>query len=404
MTPTRWLRSVSMSLLAACTIAAAVPTAAAAAPDRGAQSSVGGALLGRDGTVVLPGPGAPLLPAGVSAKSWVVADLGSGEVLAARDAHGRYLPASTMKTLTAIALIPEVERGALHRARFEDVNVEGSKVGLVPGEFYRVDTLFQAMLVVSGNDAANSLATAVGGTARALALMNATARRLQAFDTVARNPSGLDSAEQLTSAYDLALITRAGMTMPSYRTYVGTLRSRINAPGGKSFEIYNHNKLLTRYAGTTGGKTGYTVQARRTFVVTAQRGGREIVVAMLRSETMLPDATKLLDWGFAAAGRVTPVGRLVEPLAEETGQGLSPTTSSVIAPLAERSTGMAPQHRGVDAAPRAVAAAGSAVPLKVVVPAGTIVVLGALTMLRRRQIRRRRYGRTSNLRLKLPVR
>ena len=292
---------MSRLLVAGLLAAALSPAVATAEPDR-ADSVVGGPLLGRAGTVVQPGPTTPPLPSGVSAAAWVVADLDSGEVLAARNAHGRFLPASTLKTLTAVTLIPELSRGAMHQATFDDVNIEGSKVGLVPGERYRVDTLFQAMLVVSGNDAANSLASAAGGVTRTAALMNATARRLGALDTVARNPNGLDEPDQLTSAYDLALITRAGMAMPSYRTYVGTLRSRVNAPGGKHFEIYNHNKLMTRYQGTTGGKTGYTVKARRTFVVTAERGGRELVVTLLRAETVNPDAVALLDWGFAAAG------------------------------------------------------------------------------------------------------
>jgi len=392
------LRAACASLVVACSVSLVAPVSAVAGPDR-SEVTIGGALLARAGTVVQPQVGAPPLPSGVSAASWIVADLGSGEVLGARNAHGRFLPASTIKTLTAVALIPELQRGDLHQALFNDVNIEGSKVGLVPGERYRIDTLFQAMLVVSGNDAANSLATAAGGVSRTVSLMNATAQRLQAFDTVARNPSGLDAPAQLTSAYDLALITRAGMTMPSYRTYVATLRSRINAPGGKSFEIYNHNKLLTRYPGTTGGKTGYTVQARRTFVVTALRGGRELVVAMMRSETMLPDATKLLDWGFAASGRVTPVGRLVDPIDEE-AESVAAATSVDI----EHSTQVAPQLSGVDAAPRVVASAGASVPVRVAAPVGAVALLGTAVVLRRRQVRRRRYGRSSNLRLNLPVR
>ena len=378
---------------------ASSPTAARMLPRAESTDVVGGPLLGRRGTVVIPSAGVPALPAGISAQAWVVADLGSGDVLAARDAHGRFLPASTLKTLTAVALLPELSRGAVHVTRFDDVNVEGSKVGLVPREPYGVDTLFEAMLVASGNDAANSLAGAAGGHARTLALMNATARRLQAFDTVARNPSGLDAPDQLSSAYDLALITREGMRMPSYRTYVGTLRSRINAPGGKSFEIYSHNKLLTRYAGTTGGKTGYTVAARRTFVVTAQRGGRELVVSMLRAETMLPDATKLLDWGFAAAGRVRPVGRLVEPLADRTGP-----VRDVLPPRADRAARGPAGRPGTRSETVAVSTAGLPVPMKVAAPVGGVLLLGGAVSLRRRQVRRRRYGGTSGLSLKLPVR
>lgn len=394
----RGVRVVALGVVALLSMPA--PAGAVTAPRADHVEVVGGPLLGRRGTVVIPGPGVPALPAGISAAAWVVADLGSGEVLAARDAHGRFLPASTIKTLTAVALLPELSRGELHEARFDDVNVDGSKVGLVPGEKYRVDTLFQAMLMSSGNDAANALATAAGGTARTLALMNTTARRLQALDTLALNPSGLDAPEQLTSAYDLALITRAGMAMPSYRTYVGTLRSRVNAPGGRSFEIYNHNKLLTRYPGATGGKTGYTVAARRTFIVTAQRGGREIVVTLLRAETMLPDATKLLDWGFAAAGRVQPAGMLVDPVTETTG-----AVQAGGAPRADRSGRLAPRRSAVLPEPQdVVVAAGSGRPVRRLVVGAAVLVVWVGVVLRRRQIRRRMYGAPSGLTLRLPVR
>ncbi|HVF20442.1 MAG TPA: serine hydrolase [Mycobacteriales bacterium] len=393
--------AAAVTTLAAGQAAPAAATSAAhvAAPRVESATAIGGPLLSRRGTVVHSTAGVPALPSGVSAAAWVVADLTTGDVLAARNAHGRFLPASTIKTLTAVALIPELERGAVHTARLDDVNVEGSKVGLVPREQYRVNTLFESLLVVSGNDAANSLATAAGGHPRAISLMNATARRLQALDTVARNPSGLDDPEQLTSAYDLALITREGMTMPSYRTYVSTLRSRVNAPGGKSFEIYNHNKLLTRYAGTTGGKTGYTVAARRTFVVTAKRGERELVVSLLRAETMLPDATKLLDWGFAAAARAQPVGHLVDPIADATG-----AVRAAAPERADRSSRSAATRIADLPDPLPVSSAGVSLPMKVALPAGGVGLLLVAAGLRRRQIRRRRYGGTSGLSLKLPVR
>ena len=136
--------------------------------------------------------------------------------------------------------------------------------------------------------------------------MNAEAARLQARDTHAVNPSGLDAEGQVSSAYDLALIARAGMAMPDFREYVATQTSSISAPKKKRIEIYNHNRLLREYDGAIGIKNGYTTAARASFVGAATRGGRTLVVTLMRADPLVwHEAAALLDWGFAAveAGR-----------------------------------------------------------------------------------------------------
>ena len=321
------LRAAAVAVAAALAVAA--PTSAHAEPG----DVVGGQALASTGVVVSRTPGVPPIP-NVSAQGWLVADVGSGEVLAARNAHGRFLPASTLKTLTAVALLPGLDLTRSYDPTWEDVNIEGSKVGLTQGTRVPVGKLAEAMLVVSGNDAANALANAAGGLHASVAKMNATAKRLQAYDTLARNPSGLDAPGQVTSPYDLALIARAGLAMPQFAKYVSTLREFMPAPGGKRFEIYNHNKLLTRYQGNIGIKTGYTFKARRTYVGAARRNGRTLVVTLLKAETSYPDARALLDWGFAAAGRTAPVGRLVDPLPEAPGVTEERADRSRIEPLA----------------------------------------------------------------------
>jgi D-alanyl-D-alanine carboxypeptidase (penicillin-binding protein 5/6) len=277
------------------------------------QATVGGEQLSARGVVVASG--APALPATVAA-SWVVADLNSGEVLAAKDPHGRYAPASTLKTLTAATLIPKLDPRRQVVPTFDDVNVEGSKVGLVQHVRYPISQLFTAMLVVSGNDAANTLATANGGVAKTVAEMNAEAERLQAFDTHAINPNGLDGDGQRSSAYDLALIARAGMQIPAFRDYVRTKRSQIRGPGGRTIAISSHDRLLWNYDGAIGIKNGYTTRARATFVGAATRGGHTLVVTLMRTNPRYwPEAAALLDWGFAAkAAGATAVGRLVDPV------------------------------------------------------------------------------------------
>src|SRR5690606_21064098 len=140
--------------------------------------------------------------------------LDSGEILAARWAHGQLLPASTLKTLTALTLLPRLDPDATYVAQRADAAIEGSKVGLHPGQTYTVRQLFQGLMMASGNDTAHALATLGGGMAATAALMNAEAKRLQANDTVVANTSGLDAPGQVSSAYDLALIARAALARP----------------------------------------------------------------------------------------------------------------------------------------------------------------------------------------------
>lgn len=379
------LRAAAVAVAAVATFTGPVTTAYAETPD-----VVGGPLLGSRNAV--RGAGSTRLPQ-VSAASFVLADAGTGAVLAAKNAHGKFLPASTMKTLTAVALLPELSLTRTYRVKQSEANIEGSKVGVVAGQAYTIGKLMEAMLVVSGNDAAHALAGAYGGMPRTVAAMNRTAKRLQAYDTVARNTSGLDAPGQVTSAYDLALITRAGFQLPAFVRYSKTLRSTMPAPGGKSFEMYNHNKLLTQYRGAIGVKTGYTVAARRTYVGAARRGGHTLIVTLMKAETTYSDAIALLDWGFASLGKAAPVGRLVDPVVpeEETARAdrsrVQPNAAPASAP---------PVIRAVDAAP-----GRGYVPL-----AGGIAAAGSLVLLRRRAVRRRYGYRVSGgaPKLKLPVR
>ncbi|MEV4092655.1 D-alanyl-D-alanine carboxypeptidase family protein [Streptosporangium saharense] len=290
------------------------------------RAPVGGTALGARGIVA---PAEVKAPPKTAAKSYVVADAETGQVLAAKDAHGRYLPASTLKTLTAVTLIPKLDKTMKVRPSSRAVNEEGSAVGLVTKPLYTVDDLFKALLLVSGNDCAMALAEANGGLDKTLREMNAEARRLQAFDTVAKTPSGLDKPGQSSSAYDLALIARAGLANRDFQRYTSTKTGKFPAPKGY-YEIGNHNKLLWRYKGMIGVKNGWTSKALGSFVGAARRDGHTIIVTIMRHDGYFWDEVAgLLDWGFAARGRVTPVGTLVDPLPEAaptpTGQAVPRT-------------------------------------------------------------------------------
>jgi serine-type D-Ala-D-Ala carboxypeptidase (penicillin-binding protein 5/6) len=295
---------------------------------------VGGPQLGSAGLVVnYPAARLPRLP-DVTASSFVVADAGSGRVLAAKDAHGRFLPASTLKVLTAVALLPVLKPDATTIASRRAASTEPNVAGLVAGQRYKISDLFTALLTMSANDAAIALAEAPGSYARGIALMNATAARLQARDTRAVDPNGLDAPGQLTSAYDLALIARQALTMPAFLHYDQVRSAPFPVKPGHSETIFNQNTLLTRYPGGIGGKIGWTSAAGATYIGLARRGGVTLIVTLMHcpAQTEITSAEKLLDWGFAADGKVTPAGTLVPPVPVAPAKATRPARLSATRP------------------------------------------------------------------------
>ena len=294
-------------------LAAAGPVGPAGAA--GSAGTVGGEQLASTG-VVVDAPGARALPT-LGASAYILADLTTGVVLAAKDPHGRFRPASTLKTLTALTLLPRLDPATTYTAQFDDANAEGSRAGLVPDATYTVAQMWQALWLVSGNDAAHALANAAGGVPQTVASMNDTAQRIGARDTHAVNPSGLDAPGQLTSAYDLAVIARAGMAREDFRTLASTVKAQLPGkmpkPGHvrKTFQIYTQDRLLLNYPGAIGIKTGWTTKARGTFVGAATRNGRTLVATVLRSPgDSWKDSAALLDWGFRVGAAARSVGTL----------------------------------------------------------------------------------------------
>lgn len=299
---------------------------------------IGGDPLGNCG-FALP-LGTPALPSDISAASWLIADLDTSDVLAAKDAHGRFRPASTLKLLTMNVLLRNLTNpNQVVIGIDEDSNQEGSRVGIGDGGKYTVRQLMTYLLLGSGNDVANALARANGGRARTVEQMNARAKALGALDTRAATVSGLDGPGQMTSAYDLALIARSDMSLPPFAELTATQYAQVPGFGPyKGFSIANENKLLTGYPGALGGKTGFTNDAGNTYVGLAKKNGRRLVVTMLDgSQQPRPQwmqAASLLDWGFALPDGSTPVGRLVSSGAQATGTAPTPS----IPPATRRST------------------------------------------------------------------
>ena len=314
------------------------PTLPVPKPTVDPKLSVGGERLASMGLVVDLPPGVPAPPK-LKDVSWVLADMDSGEVVAAKAAHARMLPASTLKTLTALTLIPKVDANRAFRATAEDASADGTRVGLLPGQSYTGRQLFSALLMSSGNDAAYALARAAGGGRDAtLSAMNEQARQLGAHDTLAKDPSGLDAPGQTSSAYDLALIGRAAMQLPEFRTYVTTKQMKFPGAKGKNgkratFVISNHNRLLYNYDGTIGIKNGYTNAAKRTFISAVTRGGKTyLLTEMYGLDNSWRPQAAMYDWAFRWGGKARPVGRLVDP--GEVTEPPSPAPADTDAPQA----------------------------------------------------------------------
>jgi serine-type D-Ala-D-Ala carboxypeptidase (penicillin-binding protein 5/6) len=290
--------------------AAAAPASAAAVVS---PTAIGGApLAGRGVIVSYPSGRVPRLPA-VKASAFVIADADTGQVLAARDPHGWYRPASTLKVLTAISLIPVLHPDATVVASKQAVSVSPNVVGLLPGHAYKISDLFTALLTISANDAAMALTQATGSLSQGMAVINAEARHLQADDTVAVAPSGLDAPGQHSSAYDLALFARRALQMPAFLKYDQTTSAQFRISTKKSVGLWNQNSLLATYPGAVGGKIGWTSAAGATYVGMARRHGVTLIVTLLHCPALTEiDAGKaLLNWGFAVDGKVRPVGTLV---------------------------------------------------------------------------------------------
>ncbi len=240
------------------------------------------------------------------AQTWIVADLDSGQVLAGRDQDVAHPPASTIKVLLALVALDELNLNSTVVADVADTQVECNCVGVKPGRTYTARQLLDGLLLVSGNDAANTLAHMLGGPDVTVDKMNAKAAALGAPNTFAATPSGLDGpgGSGASTAHDLAVIFRAAMANPMFAHI--TAEPSAMFPGDHGDEpIVNQDELLQRYSGAIGGKTGFTNAARKTFVGAAARGGRRLVIAMMYGlvkqggPTYWDQAASLFDWGFA---------------------------------------------------------------------------------------------------------
>ena len=266
----------------------------------------------------------PPVPKAISA---ILVDGDTGRVLFEKKPHEKRLIASITKLMTALVVIeafPDLTQKVT--VKKEWTGVEGSSMYLSAGESLMVETLLYGLLLQSGNDAAVALAGACAGdTERFVEWMNLRAESLGMYDTHFSNPNGLNDEEHYSTAYDMSLLALECLKHPRLMEIMSTRSVTLE---GRSFT--NHNKLLWRYEGCIGMKTGYTQKAGRTLVSAAERNGQKLICVTLHDPDDWEDHTALLDYGFnyypkhvlATAGkkfRTLPVeGSLVRSVAVKT--------------------------------------------------------------------------------------
>ncbi|MFT3899506.1 MAG: serine hydrolase [Gordonia sp. (in: high G+C Gram-positive bacteria)] len=345
---------------------------------------IGGPRLGTCGVVVADGMGP--IPPKLTSAAWLVADLGTGDVLAAKDPHGRYRPASTIKVLLALVGLEELKLDTPVVVEKSEYEQEGDSCGTGPRGKYTNRDMFSGLILSSGNDCAMVIARQLGGVDETLKKMNAKAKELGALDTRAASPSGLDAPGMSTSAYDLAVIFRAALKNDTFREMIGLRQYHFpgypprpeipDDPDHPAYDMFTSNTLLLeKFPGTIGGKTGFTDDALKTFVGAAKVDDRDVVIVQLyglsyEGSTYTEQAKNLLRWGGAA-----PSGASVGSLNAKGGGDSTTTPSPTSEPVARPATESDSDSGFL----------GSGLVLGLI----TLVVLGALGFLGRRALRQR---------------
>jgi D-alanyl-D-alanine carboxypeptidase (penicillin-binding protein 5/6) len=273
----------------------------------------------------------------VEARAAVVMDAATGAVLWQRRAHRPVLVASTTKILTAIVANDSYPARKALRVPEAAERVDGTRFGYKTGWRIRRDQLLTTLLLVSANDAAETLAAAWpnGGRAGFLRAMQAKCAKLGCTDSTWRDPSGLDAPGHRASAADLAVLGRALLARPLLAKLVGSRAVTYVWPDGRRTVLANHNHFVGwgRDPGALGVKTGYTTKAGSTIVAAQRRGGRTLLAVALGSRVMYDDVRALFRYGFRVKPKVGAELLGVRPAPPDDGP--APT----LPPAAERITG-----------------------------------------------------------------
>jgi len=241
-------------------------------------------------------------PAGtfsVTADSAILIDAHTGQVLYEKNAYQLRPPASTTKIATALVTLEMGELDDMVTVSKKAAAVGESSMHLVAGEKLTLEQLLTGALIRSGNDACVAIAEHLAGSEELFArLVTGRVNWLGARETSFVNSNGLPAKGHLSSAYDLALITRYALLNPSFCKIVGTRSVTVQNTDNWIRSLTNTNKLLWKYPGATGVKTGTTNEAGQCLVASATRNGRSLIAVILHSDDRYRDSIKLLEFGF----------------------------------------------------------------------------------------------------------
>lgn len=239
----------------------------------------------------------------LSAHSAVLIDGETGRIIFSKNCRERLAMASTTKIMTALL--------ALERGRPDDMvtvsdfaaRQEGSSMYLKAGENISLGDLLYGLMLSSGNDAAVAIAEHVSGSVEAFAKdMSSRAMELGAYSTSFKNPSGLDDEGHYTTAADLALITKAALENEDFKKICSTKSIKIS--GETDRYLTNHNKMLFRYEGCIGVKTGYTKKSGRSLVSAAERDGWRVIAVTINAPDDWNDHERMLNFAYDTCSKV----------------------------------------------------------------------------------------------------
>ncbi len=268
----------------------------------------------------------------VAAKSAALMEAGTGRILWSQNGEERLPMASTTKIMTALLALEQPDPDESFIVNPQAIRVEGTSMGLTEGAQVTLRTLAAGMLLASGNDAANAAAVRIAGTqADFVMMMNRRAAQLGMADTNFETPSGLDGQSHYSTAVDMALLARAALENPDFRSLCSRtgLKLRYGNPPCDRW-LVNHNRLLKEYSGCIGLKTGFTKKAGRCLVSAAEREGVTLICVTLSDPDDWRDHAALLDWGFSRLRAVDLPGPWT--VAVTGGEGESVTVSAGEAP------------------------------------------------------------------------
>ncbi len=239
---------------------------------------------------------------GLTAKSALVVDTATNQIILAKDEHAKLPPASITKILTLIVVLENMKTDKLCQVSQGAAATQPNKIVMQAGEKMKVEDLLYGLMMISANDAAEVLAECYDeGRDKFIEKMNEKVKSLGLKDSVFKDPHGLNDEDQLSSAFDMATITNYGLlTQPKFLDYMGKKDDYAVYPSENngSHSWYQMSQLLTTYPGMEGAKTGYTHIAKNTYVGVASKNGRRIIIVYLAAETTTSDATSLLEYGF----------------------------------------------------------------------------------------------------------